>query len=68
MGCPRAACNVTAVAGRGDGKERLRLVVAKATRLPALAFVVHSIAKVLLGRSRHMFRVRVQLAPKRTQA
>ena len=45
-----------------------RLVVAKATRLLALVFVVLSIAKVLLGRSRHIFRVRIQLAIKRTKA
>ena len=56
------------LAGRGGGKERLRLVVAEATRLLALVFVVLNIAKVVLGRFRHIFRVRVQLAPKRTKA
>ena len=51
------------MAGRGGGKERLRLVVAKATRLLATVFVVLSTAKVLF-----VFRDRVQLAPKRTEA
>ena len=43
--------------------EVVRLVVAKATRLLACVFVVLSTAKVLF-----VFRDRVQLAPKRTQA
>ena len=53
-------------------EREVRLVVAKATRLPALVLVVRnssivvrniSIAEFLLGRLRHV--LRVQLAPKR---
>ena len=43
-------------------------LVAKAACLLALVSVVLSIAKVLLGRLRRIFWVRVQLAPERTKA
>ena len=46
-------------------EREVRLVVAIATRLPALVHVVR-IAEVLLCRLRYVLRVRVQLAPVRT--
>ena len=50
-------------------EREVRLVVAKATRLPALVHVVRIfIAEFLLGRLRYVLRVRVQLAIERTKA
>ena len=49
-------------------EREVRLLVAKATCLPALVHVVLIIAEFLLGRLRYVLRVRVQLAPVRTKA